>query len=98
MANLTKEQLVFLWGYALERGHLRLGRYHEMADEHGVDRVKTMILARLAMDDMTDELMKVQLPGDLPPPPPWPFDRNPAEILTELRNAKADEDSFQSDR
>lgn len=98
MANLTKEQLVFLWGYALERGHLKLGPYHEMADEHGADRVKTMILARLAMDEMTDELMKLQLSGDLPPPPPWPFDRDPAEILTEIRDAKTAEGSSQIDR
>jgi hypothetical protein len=35
---------------------------------------------------------------DLPAPPPWPFEEDPAEILVEIRNAKTEEDSSQVDR
>jgi hypothetical protein len=96
LAHLNGQELAFLWGYALERGNLKLGAYHEMADAHGVGREETMRLAVLAMKEMTGEM-----PGrleDLPPPPPWPFEKDPAEILTEIRNAKAEENASQADR
>lgn len=73
MSTLNEQQLAFLWGYALERGHLKLGPYHEMADKHGADRVKTMRLALLAMKEMPDEVVRVELDA-LRLPPSWPFE------------------------
>ena len=86
MGRLTERQLEFLWGYALERGCLKLGAYHEAADAHGADRVETMCLAVMVMAEMPKG--KAQQVEDLPPPPPWPFEKDPAEILAEIRNAK----------
>lgn len=96
MGRLTERQLEFLWGYALERGSLKLGAYHEMADAHGVDRVETMCLAVMAMAETPKEM--AQQVEDLPPPPPWPFENDPAEILKEIRDAETENGSPQSDR
>ena len=96
MGRLTERQLEFLWGYALERGNLKLGAYHEVADAHGTDRVETMCLAVMVMAEMPKGT--VQQIEDLPPPPPWPFEKDPAEILEEIRDAETENGSPQSDR
>jgi hypothetical protein len=98
MGHLTREQLIFLWGYALERGHLKLGPYHEIADEHGADRVETMLLAFGLMDEMPDDIIVNEIEA-LPPPPPWPFKGiDLTKMSREMRHARSKEDFPQSDR
>jgi len=98
MGRLTERQLVFLWGYALERGNLKLGPYHEIANEHGADRVETMILAVGLMNEMPDEIIVNEIEA-LPPPPPWPFEGiDLAKMPKEMRHGNSNEDSSQMDR
>jgi hypothetical protein len=86
MGSLNENQLAFLWGYALERGTLNLGPYHAIADAHGADRVETMRLAFLAMDEMPKGIP--QTVEDLPEPPEWPFPDGVKPLLEQMSHRK----------
>ena len=92
MGYLNKSQIEFLWGYALERGNLKLGVYHELADAHGADRVEAMRLAVLAMKEIVGE--SPQRSEDLPAPSSWPFPNGVKPLLDKMVHENPEGGSF----